>query len=145
MKPARDSERVWLEGRRPARVMTHKNQNLAELKKWIGEGTTDLHVTGLTGAVRAYFLAGLLKDMERPCLIILPQAKDANRFYRELGFFLSESNGASDQGERRLFDFPIYDISPLSGLSPHGDVIGRRLEALYRLTAEKNPILVTSK
>jgi len=124
--------------------MTQPNKNLAALKKWIGEGITDLHVTGLTGAVRAYFLAGLLKDIERPSLIILPQAKDATRLYRELGLFLSESNGASDEGERRLFDFPIYDISPLTGLSPHGDVISRRLESLYRLTAEKNPIVVTS-
>ena len=124
--------------------MTPTNQNLIELKKWIDEGITDLHVTGLTGAVRAYFLAGLLRDMERPSLIILPLAKDATRFYRELGLFLSESNGASPERERRLFDFPIYDISPLSGLSPHGDVISRRLESLYRLTAEKNPIVVTS-
>ena len=57
--------------------MTPTNQNIIELKKWIDEGISDLHVTGLTGAVRAYFLAGLLKDMERPCLIILPLAKDA--------------------------------------------------------------------
>ena len=124
--------------------MVHKDQKLAELKTWVDEGVTDLRVTGLTGAVRAYFLAGLFKDLVRPSLIVLPQAKDANRFYRELGFFMSELNGASDSGERRLFDFPIYDISPLSGLSPHGNVIGRRLEALYRLTAEKNPIIVTS-
>jgi len=124
--------------------MTQPNQNLTELKKWIDEGITDLHVTGLTGAVRAYFLAGLLKDVERPSLIILPLAKDATRFYRELGLFFSESNGSSRESERRLFDFPIYDISPLTGLSPHGDVISRRLESLYRLTAEKNPIVVTS-
>ena len=124
--------------------MKIENHNLTELKKWIGEGIPDLNVTGLTGAVKAYFLAGLLKDFDRPSLVLLPLAKDANRFYRELGFFLSESNGSSEQGERRLFDFPIYDISPLTGLSPHGDVISRRLESLYRLTAEKNPIVVTS-
>lgn len=130
--------------RRPLVDMTLKNQYLGELKEWIGDGISDLNVTGLTGSVKAFFLAVLLQDLERPSLIILPQAKEAIRFYRELGFFLSESNGSSEEDERRLFDFPIYDISPLTGLSPHGDVISRRLESLYRLTAEKKPIVVTS-
>jgi transcription-repair coupling factor (superfamily II helicase) len=130
--------------------MTYKDQNLDKVKKWLKEGISDIRVTGLTGAARAFFLAGLLNDLDRSSLIVLPQAKEVNRFYRELGFFLPESHDLSDpderrlSNERRLFDFPIYDISPLAGLSPHGDVIGRRLEALYRLTAEKNPIVVTS-
>ena len=124
--------------------MRYKDQDLDKLKKWIKEGIPDSRVTGLGGTARAFFLAGLLMDLDRASLIVLPQAKEVNRFYRELGFFLSESHDPSAPDERRLFDFPIYDISPLAGLSPHGDVVGRRLEALYRLTAEKNPIVVTS-
>ena len=120
--------------------MRYKDQDLDKLKKWIKEGIPDSRVTGLGGTARAFFLAGLLMDLDRASLIVLPQAKEVNRFYRELGFFLSESHDPSAPDERRLFDFPIYDISPLAGLSPHGDVVSRRLEALYRLTAGKNPI-----
>ncbi|MFC1869416.1 transcription-repair coupling factor, partial [Thermodesulfobacteriota bacterium] len=63
---------------------------------------------------------------------------------RELEFFLPESYVLGDQGERRLYDFPIYDISPLAGLSPHRNVINRRLQALYALTSERCPVIITS-
>ena len=121
-----------------------RNQNLVELKRWIEEGVKHLSVTGISGTARVFFIAQLLQEMDRPCLLLLPDAKAANRFYRELEFFLPEAYVQRGTGERRLFNFPIYDISPLAGLSPHRDVITRRLEALYALTAEPNPLVVTS-
>ena len=124
--------------------MYRKNPHLAKLKEWIEEGVGNIKVTGLTGTAGIYFLAQFLKEIDRPSLFVLPQAKDASRFYRELEFFLPESCVQSDPGERRLYDFPIYDISPLSGLSPHPNVITRRLQALHILTSEHNPIVVTS-
>jgi transcription-repair coupling factor (superfamily II helicase) len=124
--------------------MHHKNPNFDTLKEWIEEGVEHMQVTGLSGTATAYFLAQLLTEFDRPSLFILPQAKDASRFYRELEFFLPESYVQAEQGQRRLYDFPIYDISPLSGLSPHPTVVTRRLQALYTLTAEQNPIVITS-
>ncbi|MDY7037161.1 MAG: transcription-repair coupling factor, partial [Thermodesulfobacteriota bacterium] len=82
--------------------------------------------------------------IEKPFLVILPRAKDAGRFYKELEFFFPEVYVHADPGERRLYDFPVYDLSPLTGLSPHKDVVTRRLQALYTLTSQKNPIVVTS-
>jgi transcription-repair coupling factor (superfamily II helicase) len=124
--------------------MHHKNPNFDTLKEWIEEGVEHMQVTGLSGTATAYFLAQLLTEFDRPSLFILPQAKDASRFYRELEFFLPESYVQAEPGQRRLYDFPIYDISPLSGLSPHPTVVTRRLQALYTLTAEQNPIVITS-
>jgi transcription-repair coupling factor (superfamily II helicase) len=124
--------------------MDSKNHNLFKLKKWVEDGDMDLRVTGLSGTARAYFLAQLFSEIEKPCLVILPQAKDANRFYRELEFFLPEFFVNKDPGVRRLYDFPAYDISPLAGLSPHRDVITRRLQSLYALTSQKDPIVITS-
>jgi len=92
----------------------------------------------------AYLVSEILVELERPSLILLPKARDAARFYRELEFFLPESTVSGDQGERRLYDFPIYDISPLTGLSPQRSIINRRLQALYNLTTEKIPIITTS-
>ncbi|MGD2127395.1 MAG: transcription-repair coupling factor [Desulfobacteraceae bacterium] len=114
------------------------------MKTWIEKGIRDLRVTGLSGSARAYFLASLLMDLERPCLIVLPNAKDAQRFYRELEFFLPEPYVDGGPEERRLYDFPIYDISPLRGVSPHRELVARRLQGLYSLTAGNSPIVVTS-
>ncbi len=121
-----------------------RNQYLVDLKRWIEGGVKDLSVTGISGAARVLFIAQLLLETDRPCLLLLPDAKEANRFYRELEFFLPEAFVHAGPGERRLYDFPIYDISPLAGLSPHRDVITRRLQALYALTSERNPLVVTS-
>ena len=120
------------------------DEHQARLKEWIDEGVKDLSVTGLSGSARAYCLAGLLLEMERPCLIILPTAKDAKRFQRELEFFLPKGCAVGEPGDRRLFTFPIYDISPLKGLSPHREIVSQRLEALYALASEKAAIVVTS-
>ena len=125
-------------------IMHIRNQNLLELKRWIEEGVKDLSVTGISGTARVFLIAQLLLEMDRPCLLLLPDAKAASRFYRELEFFLPEAFVRRRIGGRRLFSFPIYDISPLTGLSPHRDVITRRLEALYALTSEPNPLVVTS-
>jgi transcription-repair coupling factor (superfamily II helicase) len=122
-----------------------KDQNLDHIAERLGVGVPAVHVSGIFGAARAFFLARLVEAVKRPTLIVLPQARDADRLHRELEFFLSEpSDDFKANGERRLFDFPPYDISPLSGLSPHGEVIARRLEALYALTSNDHPVVVTS-
>ncbi|MBW1806304.1 MAG: DEAD/DEAH box helicase, partial [Deltaproteobacteria bacterium] len=121
-----------------------KSQHIDKLKRWINEGNREIRVTGLSGAARAYFLSQLLIETERPSLVVLPKAKDANRLLRELEFFLPESCVQAKQEERRLYDFPLYDISPLAGLSPHRSVISRRIQTLYALTSEKDPIVITS-
>ena len=122
-----------------------KGQDLDHITEQLGRGVVCIHVSGIFGAARAFFLARLVEAVKRPSLIVLPQAKDADRLRRELEFFLSEpSDDFEANGERRLFDFPPYDISPLSGLSPHDEVIARRLEALYALTSNDHPVVVTS-
>jgi transcription-repair coupling factor (superfamily II helicase) len=125
-------------------TMYQRVQNLVELKRWVENGVKDLRVTGIWAAARVLYITQLLLELDRPCLLILPDAKEANRFYRELEFFLPETLVSTGPGERRLYDFPIYDISPLAGLSPHRDVITRRLQALYVFTSDPNPIVVTS-
>jgi transcription-repair coupling factor (superfamily II helicase) len=125
-------------------MMITKNSHLDTLKTWIKEGARDISVASISGSARSFFMAELFVEIERPFIVLLPNAKDASRFYRELSFFLPESYGRNTPGDRGLYDFPAYDISPLSGLSPHRNVINRRLRALYSLVSEKNPIVVTS-
>ncbi len=120
------------------------DQNLLTIEKWLEQGLKELSVTGISGAARVYFLSRLLTKQDVPSLVVLPNAKEAHRFFEELKFFLPDILALADPEERRLYDFPIYDISPLAGLTPHRDVVTRRLQALFALTSEKNPIVITS-
>ncbi|MBN1833649.1 MAG: transcription-repair coupling factor [Deltaproteobacteria bacterium] len=120
------------------------DQNLLTIERWLEQGLKELSVTGISGAARVYFLSRLLTKLTGPSLVVLPNAKEAHRFFEELKFFLPDILALADPEERRLYDFPIYDISPLAGLAPHRDVVTRRLQALFALTSKKNPIIITS-
>jgi transcription-repair coupling factor (superfamily II helicase) len=120
------------------------HHSLEKVRHWLEEGREDINLSGISGSARSYFLSRLLIEIERPCVIVLPKVKDAARFYRELEFFLPDLQAQGEPDERRLYDFPIYDISPLKGLSPHRDVISRRIQALYVLVSQKKPVVVTS-
>jgi transcription-repair coupling factor (superfamily II helicase) len=124
--------------------MNTEAQNLISLKQALKEGVPKVAVTGLCGSSRSYFLSLILQDLERPVLILLPQAKDANRFLKEMEFFLPQAGEASVSNYRRLYDFPVYDLSPLTGLSPHKEVLSRRIQGLYALTSLKKAIVITS-
>lgn len=88
----------------------------------LGKTVLSLNIQDKDSA-RRYLLSRLLPALRVPCLLIAPTAKDARTLYRELAFFLPENVTSGPPGERRLYDFPVYDISPLSGLSPHRDVV----------------------
>ena len=57
---------------------------------------------------------------------------------------MSETDAASAPDNIRLHEFPPYDLSPLTGLSPHREVLTQRLQALHALIYETNPIVITS-
>ncbi|MDY6973771.1 MAG: transcription-repair coupling factor, partial [Thermodesulfobacteriota bacterium] len=118
--------------------------NLDALENCFREGISPVSVVGLSGSSRSYFLAQFLADLKRPCLIILSDKKEAETLYKELLFFMSGSWTQTGGGNSRLFDFPPYDISPLAGLSPHPEVVTRRLQALYALMSNQDPVVVTS-
>lgn len=101
-------------------------------------------VVGLRGAALSYFFSLLLSELSRPSVVVLPNAKEAERFSKELAFFLSVPDDVTDFSSIRLQEFPAYDISPLTGLSPHRDIVTRRLRSLYALFYGTKPVIVTS-
>ena len=94
-------------------MMQLSDEHRTKLIEWIQGGQQHIRVTQAPGAARAYFLASLFQELVRPCMVVLPTAKDAARFSRELEFFLPESSTQGAPGERRLYDFPPT-ISPRS-------------------------------
>jgi len=124
--------------------MQINNKNLTLLKTWVKEDVSAASVTGLSGSARSFLFAQFLADLDRPSLVILPEKKSAQQLSQELRFFMPDKEGAPGDDQRRLFEFPPYNMSPLTGLSPHRDVVTKRLQALYALISYKNPIIVTS-
>ena len=124
----------------PVRARDH----LATLKRWIEEGVSPIKMAGLSGAAQSYFLAQLLGTLDKPCLVLAPTRKEAERLSRELRFFLPEQKRPTYPAASRIYEFPPYDMTPMTGLSPHKQVVTRRLQALYALMNEKNPVIITS-
>jgi len=118
--------------------------NLAALRGWINSGVKAVSITGLSGSLESYFFSQLVSELKRPSLVILPEKKEAQRFYHELSFFLSAEDNLTQSGKMRLYEFPPYDISPLTGISPHREVVARRLKSLYALMTEADTVVVTS-
>jgi transcription-repair coupling factor (superfamily II helicase) len=119
-------------------------EQLSTLDKWIKQDIRAVSVTGLSGTARSYFFSRFLAQFQKPCMVILPDRKEAERLYRELRFFMPDRQKQSNAPDIRLFEFPPYDLSPLTGLSPHRDVLNRRIQALYSLMSDKNPVVITS-
>ncbi len=121
-----------------------KSSDLFTLKRWIENGVKTISVIGLSGSAQSYFFSQALSDLKKPCIVILPSSNEAEIFYKELKFFLSTPDIPTRIEDRRLFDFPPYDISPLTGLSPAREVVTRRLQALYALMTNEYAVVITS-
>ncbi|MBN1276016.1 MAG: transcription-repair coupling factor [Deltaproteobacteria bacterium] len=119
-------------------------QNIAELKTWLEQDISPVNITGLSGTALPYFFSKLLEDIRKPCLAVLPSQKEADRLYEELSFFMSDRAAIELSHTPRLYEFPPYDLTPLTGLSPDIEVVIRRLKSLYALITEQNPVIITS-
>ncbi len=117
---------------------------LDTVRGWIEDGEKRVEINGLTGSAAAWFISRVLYNISRPCLVVAPGRKDAERLQRELSFFMSEDQKPGEDYPDRLQEFPPYDITPLAGLRPHGRVVSRRIRSLFSLIEGKEPVVVTS-
>jgi len=125
-------------------MVPYPNEDLPRLLQCINEGIPAVQVSGLPDAALPYYFSQLFADLQRPCVVVFPQAQDAEKCVRALTFFLGSTTLKEDAPNPRIHRFPAYDLSPLTGLSPHREVVSRRIESLYALSNEENAIVVTS-
>jgi transcription-repair coupling factor (superfamily II helicase) len=57
---------------------------------------------------------------------------------------MGASRTENHEALERIHRFPPYDMSPLTGLSPHGQLITERVNTLYALMTEPKPVVITS-
>lgn len=121
-----------------------KNINpLSDLKNQVENNTRIIRIEGPSGSAQSYFFSQFLRDLKRSCLVLLPDKTEAEKFFKELGFFMASPEGARPAEPVRLHEFPPYDISPLAGLSPHRELVTRRIQALYALMSAESPVVIT--
>lgn len=137
-----DSTRHWIIIKGWPAMRVH--ESLSRLRERVESGVGDTKVVGLTGTAQSYYLAQFIADLKRPSLLVLPDRKAAESVFKEVQFFMSMGNTEAAAEDRRVREFPPYDVTPLTGLSPHREVTTRRLEALYGLMSNDRPVVITS-
>ena len=117
---------------------------IKEITSLLRDGAGDIYINGLPESASAYLTSNLIKQVDAPILILLPGQRQMRRFIRDIEFFLPESLNNSESHFPGLFKYPDYDVSPLSGLSPHRDIICQRMEALYSMVYKERFTIISS-
>ncbi|MEW6095096.1 MAG: transcription-repair coupling factor [bacterium] len=117
-------------------TLLKKSPQFTTIAKDIIKGVKKQSVCGLYGSSKAYFLAGLKKEIVNPFFIILPGQSQAERFYIELEAFLGDTT--------QVFFFPALEILPYDEILPLKELVGERLATLDKLSAQKDIIIVSS-
>ncbi len=107
-----------------------------------GSWTGEKRISGLKSGARGYLLSLVAEKRSAPTLAVAATTREAEQLYRDLGFFLGETE--SSPLEKRLHLLASWEILPLENLSPHPDSIASRLEGLYHLIEGSAPIIVST-
>src|SRR5262252_10207021 len=92
-------------------------------------------VRGLTGAARAYLVAWLQRELDRPLLYVVRHGEAWETARDDVEYF---------RGRAATLPFPEPDALPYDPSSPHPSVTAERLETLSRLAnAERGVIVAT--
>ncbi|HEX9078874.1 MAG TPA: transcription-repair coupling factor, partial [Desulfuromonadaceae bacterium] len=114
--------------------MTVLIPQIVDIRAALARGERTIRLPGLQGSAPACVLAELLRNRTGPFLVITADQEGAEEFCRELGFFAGDAFTP-------LF-FPAWDSPPFAAASPHPDISGARLDALFRLHGNLAQVVV---
>jgi transcription-repair coupling factor (superfamily II helicase) len=110
-------------------MATYFKNSIKEIVQLLSPAGSRITLAGLTGSSPAYLLSRLLAETEHPFLVITKDPETAEELWRELRFYAGEAT--------EVLYFPAWETAPFEQASPHPDITGRRLYALFRLIAGK--------
>jgi transcription-repair coupling factor (superfamily II helicase) len=104
------------------------------LARWRSQPLPDLHGTWAvpTGG-RAFAIAGLADQLERPTLVVAPGERDAEELVDDMSLFLD-----------RVLLFPAWETLPFEHVSPNVATMARRAEARHALDSGRPVVVVAS-
>ena len=115
--------------------MTNSNfKQIAEIGERLKNSDSPFTITGLTGSAPAFILSELIKNSEKPFIVVTPDSEEAEELFKELKFYspLPES----------ILSFPAWDTTPFEKSSPHSDITGARIDTLLKLMDKKGKIVI---
>jgi transcription-repair coupling factor (superfamily II helicase) len=107
-------------------------------------GPRQAYLQGLTPGAGAYILARLFQQIQRPVLLITPDANFHEHFFKDLTFFLGEEIVRATGPESRVLIFPAHEVLPFRELSFDSEVSGARLGAAYVALTSREPWLIVA-
>jgi transcription-repair coupling factor (superfamily II helicase) len=110
-------------------MATNFKNSIKEIAPLLSPPGSCITLAGLTGSAPAYLLSRLLTEIKHPFLVITKDPESAEELWRELRFFAGEAT--------EVFYFPAWETAPFEQASPHPDITGRRLYALFQLMGGK--------
>ncbi|HYP07065.1 MAG TPA: transcription-repair coupling factor [Bryobacteraceae bacterium] len=108
------------------------------VRKLTREEAQQLSLSGLTTTAKALYLVLLREALERPLLVVVDGAKQAETLQELIGtYFDLLSSGRETQRPQTI---PALDVLPHQGLSPHSEISEQRAIGLWRLSTREIPI-----
>ncbi|AOY58016.1 transcription-repair coupling factor [Desulfococcus multivorans] len=103
----------------------------------IGKNTA-AECAGLPAPCKAYLIGRIFREKPVPITVVLPSARDAERFIEDFSFFFGDT-------DQNLLYFAPYNLSPFKFVAYHNSTTAERLRTLYRQTVDRLPhIMVTT-
>jgi transcription-repair coupling factor (superfamily II helicase) len=92
-----------------------------------------LHIEGLHGSAKAFFLSRLVREIDRPLVVVVPTERDARDMEQDISFFL---------GKESVSLCPAWDVASTDLLAFQRDVELARIGVLYRLLSGRPGVIV---
>ena len=108
------------------------------MRKLSRDEVQHLSISGLTATAKALYLVLLWQAVERPLLVIVDGAKQAEILQELIGTFFDLL--ASGRDAQRPQTIPALDVLPHQNLSPHSEISEQRAIGLWRLSTREVPI-----
>ncbi|HEX9024677.1 MAG TPA: transcription-repair coupling factor [Geobacteraceae bacterium] len=102
---------------------------ITEIAAALARPQARVSIPGLAGSAPAYLISRTLTEIRRPLLIVTKDQESAEEFWRELRFYSGDS--------AEILHFPAWETAPFEQASPHPDITGQRLYALFCMSAGK--------
>ena len=111
-----------------------EDENFQRLVAEARAGKGLLRVAGLASGAKALALVALQRATGRRLAVVSLRDSDLEDLDHDLRFFYCQLHNRVEC-ENEIFILPASESDPYSGASPHAEILERRAQALWRLTA----------
>jgi transcription-repair coupling factor (superfamily II helicase) len=102
-------------------------------------GAAKVRLAGLTRTAKALAVAGLARELGRPCVVVTADNESADHLCAAASTFTEWLEGAPLPGAAGVL--PAHDCSPYEGRSPHPEISEQRAVALWSIAQGRTRIL----